>query len=160
MADKEVQRTDIIIEGSTARWEISLEGDIQGLYTGSFRFRCFLSPTQHLAASREYRHLLGDNPTLVLTYDDNLAYALSQLKYRVIEAPPFWNSTVQTNGMPGDIPDAKVLDAILQAAVDAELLYRAQLKKKKAEALDKAKKAAERILSTQDEEPEDDEAET
>lgn len=154
MADKQkdLERTDIIIEGNTATWDIRIDGDINGTYMGSFRFKCFLSPTQKLAASREYRQLLGENPTLALTHEDNLAYALSQLKYRVISAPPFWTSTASQSGMAGDVPDENVIMAVLDAAVGAELKYVAQLKKKKIDAIDKAKQAAIRMLERRDEE--------
>jgi hypothetical protein len=149
---KEEERTDIVIEGNTATWEIRLDGDINGTYMGQFRFKCFLSPTQKLAASREYRQLLGENPTLALTHEDNLAYALSQLKHRVISAPPFWTSTAQQSGMSGDIPDENVIMAVLDAAIGSELKYMTHLKKKKEEAIGRAKKAAERIIEQRDEE--------
>lgn len=152
---RDEDRTDIVIEGSTATWEIRIDGDINGTYTGLFRFRCYLTPTQRLAASREYRELLGDNPTLALKHEDDLAFSLSQLKHRVISAPPFWSSTLQTSGMPGDLPDENVIDAVLNAAIDAELKYRNQLKNRKSDAIEKAKKAAEKILNQQDEEAED-----
>lgn len=160
MAKKKEERADIIIEGNTATWDCRLDGDINGTYMGQFRFKCFLSPTQKLAASREYRQLLGENPTLALKHEDNLAFALSQLKYRVISAPPFWSSTASLGGYSGDIPDENVIDAVLDAAIDAELKYMTQLKKKKTEAIEKAKKAAERMLAQRDDEAEEDESES
>lgn len=159
MAKEELERSDIIIEGDTALWEIRLDGDIKGTYLGSFRFKCFLTPTQRLAASREYRELLGENPLLALKHEDNLAYALSQLKYRVISAPPFWTSSLQTSEMAGDLPDENIIMAVLDAAIGAELKYKAQLKKRKQEAIEKAKKAAERLLNQQDAEVNEDEDE-
>jgi hypothetical protein len=144
-------RQDIQIDGSTATWEMRLEGEIQGTYTGTFKFRCFLTPTQRLAAGREHRELLGNNPTLATEHDDNLAFSLSQLKHRIISAPPFWTSTMQANGMAGDLPDENVIDSVLEAAIAAELKYKAQLKQRKLDALDRAKKAAEEMLKFRDE---------
>ena len=153
MADqKGPERTDILIEGNTASWDININGDVNGTYSGTFRFRCFLTPTQHLAAGRRYRELLGANPTLATVHDDNLAYSLSQLKERILSAPPFWTS----NGEAGDLPDENVIDEVLKAAIDAELKYKVQLKKKRGEALEKAKKAAERMLKEREEEPAED----
>lgn len=149
MAEKE-DRNDIIIEGSTARWDINVEGDINGLYVGSFRFRCFLTPTQRIACGKLYRELLGPSPTLALKHEDDLAFSLSQLKYRVISSPPFWSSSVGLNDIAGDIPDENVIDMVLNAAIDAEIKYKSQLKKRKLEVIEKAKKAAERLLSDQD----------
>lgn len=151
MADNELDRSDIIIEGETATWPINMEGDIQGTYTGTFRFRCFLTPVQKLTASREYRELLGSNPSLALENDVNLAFSLAQLKQRILSAPPFWTSSVQVSGHSGDIPDENVINAVLDAAVSAELKYRKQLKKRKEEAIQKAKKAAEKMLTQQEE---------
>ena len=152
---KEQERTDIIIEGNTATWDMHLDGDINGTYTGTFRFKCFLNPTQKLAASREYRQLLGENPTLALKHEDDLAFCLSQLKYRVISAPPFWTATASLSGYSGDVPDENVISAVLDAAIGAELKYMAQIKKKKTDAIEKAKKAAERMLQARDEDPAD-----
>lgn len=149
---KYLERQDIRIDGNTASWEMHMEGAISGTYTGAFRFRCFLTPTQRLAAGRDHRELLGSNPTLATEHDDNLAFSLSQLKYRIISAPPFWSSTLQVNNMAGDIPDTNVIDAVLDAAISAELKYKAQLKQKNKDALLRAKEAAERMLKLRDEE--------
>lgn len=145
-------RSDIVIEGNTATWEIKMDGDINGTYLGAFRFRCYLTPTQRLAASRDYRELLGPSPTLALTNEDNLAFSLTQLKYRIISAPPFWTSSQSTTNMSGDLPDENVIQAVLDAAISAELKYRAQVKTKRTDAIQKAREAAERLLNQRDEE--------
>lgn len=155
----EIERSDIIIEGNTATWEISLQGDVSGTYTGKFRFKCILSPTHKIAANREYRELLGNNPTLTPEYESNLAYALTQLKYRVLEAPPFWSATQNSTGYAGDIADTNVIMAVLDAAVEAEIKYKRLLKKRTEDSLERAKKAAERLLQQQDEEVDEDQDE-
>lgn len=164
MDDKKIQeylaRKDILIDGTIATWEMPpTEGEIQGMYTGTFKFRCFLTPTQRLAAGREHRELLGNHPTLATEHDDNLAFSLSQLKYRVISAPPFWTSTLQMNGVAGDLPDEKIIDDVLEAAISAELKYKAQLKQKKVEALERARKAAEKMLKRREEQDAENEGE-
>lgn len=157
--EKELDRSDIILEGNTASWDINLSGEVQGTYIGTFRFKCFLTPTQRLAASREYRELLGPSPTVALEHDDNMAFALTQLKYRVITAPPFWTSSVQTSSMPGDLPDENIIMAVLDAAIGAELKYKKQLKQKTIDALEKAKKAAEKLLKQQEEDSDESQSE-
>ena len=154
-----LKRTDIKIEESTATWELAVNGDIAGLYAGQFKFKCYLTPTEILAAGRLYRELLGPNGMLASKHEDTLAFSLSQLKYRVISAPPFWTSALGLDGSSGDIPDANVLDAILDAALASQFKYLALLKKKKEESIQRAKKAAEKMLSEQpdDNEDEDDE---
>lgn len=164
MDEKKIQeylaRQDIIIQGTQATWEMNLTGEINGTYTGSFVFRCFLTPTQRLAAGREYRELLGNHPTLAEPHEDNLAFSLCQLKYRIISAPPFWTSTLQANNMAGDLPDENIIDSVLESAIAAELKYKAQLKNKKKDAIERAKKAAERLLKLRDEEKDESEDST
>lgn len=150
MADE--NKFDIVLKGNVGLWEISEIGDILGTYTGQFEFRTYLTPTQKLAASRLYRELLGPNPSIALQSDDDNAFALAQLKYRVVSAPPFWASSVSTAGIPGDLPDSTVLLKILDAAVATELKYKEHMKEKRIEALKKAKEVAERLLANKEKE--------
>jgi hypothetical protein len=153
MAEKE--RTDIIIEGNTATWESNVTGTINGTYIGTFRFRCFLTPTQQIAASREMRELLGPEMTMAPEHESFLAYALTQLKHRIISSPPFWSSAVGGGGMQGDVPDENVISAVLDAAIGAEIKYKNQLSSRKLEAIERAKKAAERMISNKEVEDDD-----
>lgn len=147
---KYLSRNDIAIEGNTAKWNIHLVGEIAGLYTGTFVFKCFLTPTARLACGRLYRELLGPNPNLAFINEDNLAFSLSQLRYRIVESPPFWNSAIGINGLPGDVVDQNVIDAVLEAAVASEHKYMAQIQQRKDDAIKNAKKAAEALLNTKD----------
>lgn len=149
------KRKDIVIEDGTAKWNIRYNGEINGLYTGQFVFKCFLNPTEKLAAGRDYRELLGPNAVMALKHEDNLAFSLSQLKYRIISAPPFWSSTIGQSGFAGDLPDEKVIDLVLEAAIASELKYLALMKKKKEDVLEKGIKAGESILGDVEEEDED-----
>lgn len=151
------ERLDIIIEGNTASWEMKVDGEIQGTYSGTFRFRCFLTPTQQIAANREYRELLGPQMTMAAEHESFLAYALTQLKYRIVTAPPFWSSTLQTSAISGDVPDENVITAVLDAAVAAEIKYKSQLKQRKLDAIEQARKAAEKILEGKKDDTEEDE---
>ena len=138
----EETRPDIKLEGSTATWDIRLEGNINGTYLGTFRFRCYLTPMQQIAAGREERDLLGPNLSLATEHERFLAYALSQLKYRIISAPPFWATD---NAMPGDLADEEVVAAVMDAAVHAEIKYKESLKSRKEQAINRAKQMAELI---------------
>lgn len=141
----EIKKSDIVIEGTTASWHIHIEGDVSGTFNGTFRFKCFLSPTERIAANREMRALLGEHPMLTPEHESFLAYALTQLKYRIISAPPFWKST--ESGWHGDIPDSNVISEVLNAAIETEVKYKEELNKRKLEHLERAKKAAEAILN-------------
>lgn len=143
-------RADIVIENEVATWNLNAEGPVLGSYKGEFKFRCYLTPTQQLAVSRERRDLLGVNAVLATEDDQLLALTLANLKYRVISGPPFWESSTQQNGYVGDIPDLNVLTLILDAALSAEVKFKQEINKRKTQALERAKKAAEKILKTRD----------
>ena len=152
--EKEVlERKDLIIEGNTATWQMRLEGDISGTYAGSFRFKCYLSPLQQIAADRERRELLGNQFVGIDEHISFLAYALTQLKYRIVTAPPFWASASPAS-LAGDIPDENVIAAILDAALGSEIKYKSQLKKKKLEAIARGKAGVEKLM----EDPSDDDS--
>lgn len=157
MSDKKVTRTDIKFEGNVAVWDISTEGSISGTYSGTFKFRTFLNPLQRIAADREMRELIGANPTFASQEISYLAFCLSELKQRIVESPPFWNSTLQNSSMAGNIPDEEVLTIIMNAAVDAQLLYKQHLLEKKEDAIRRAKEALEKRLKDKKDEIEDNE---
>lgn len=140
-----LKRDDLKIEGNTVRWDINAAGNVLGKYTGTFTFKCFLTPTEKLAVGRLYRQLLGNNAVLALEHEDNMAFTMSQLAYRVVSGPPFWKSSVGVDGIAGDIPDTNVLDIILEGALAAEFKYLALIEQKKEKVLQRAKKTAEAI---------------
>ena len=76
MTDQEKQvlsRSDIIIESNLGNWEIKVDGDINGTYMGHFKFKCYLTPLQQIAANREFRELLGTNPSVAPEHESFLA---------------------------------------------------------------------------------------
>jgi hypothetical protein len=157
--EKSLDRSDIILEGNSATWDMRLEGAIHGTYTGTFRFKCYLSPLQQIAANREYREILGPNPSFASEHESFLAYALTQLKYRILSAPPFWASQ-NPAAFAGDLADENVIAAVLDAALGAEMKYKSSLKKKTEEATKRAKAATEKLMeeATANDEDEDESA--
>lgn len=153
-----LSRTDLIIENNTATWDMRIEGDIAGTYAGAFRFKCYLSPLQQIAANREYRELLGPNPTFASEHESFLAYALTQLKYRIITAPPFWAAT-NTATLAGDVADENVISAVLDAALGSEIKYKSQMKKRRQEAIERGKAALNQEMEGDPEENDDEEDE-
>lgn len=155
MADEiRIERSDITIENEVATWNLQAEGTILGTYSGQFKFRCYLLPTQVIAIGREFRSLLGEFGLYANEQQTLFANALTQLKYRVISGPPFWTSSLQNGAFPGDIPDDSILGQILNAALDAELKYKQELLDRKKAAIERAKQAAERVLKQQQEDAE------
>lgn len=152
--EKSLERSDLIIEGNTATWDMRVDGTIHGTYVGAFRFKCYLSPLQQIAADRERRELLGAQPFAASEHESFLAYALTQLKYRIVTAPPFWASQNPAT-LDGDIADENVIAAVLDAALGAEMKYKSQLKKKKLDAVQRAKAATEKLMNEGDGEDED-----
>jgi len=157
--EKSLERSDLIIDGATATWDMRIDGDINGTYVGSFRFRCYLDPLQQIAADRERRELLGNQPLYASEHESFLAYALTQLKHRIITAPPFWASSSPAQ-LAGNIADENIIAAVLDAALGAEIKYKSHLKKKKLDALSRGKKSTEKLMEGDDEDEDEDESES
>src|ERR1700687_4562703 len=135
-----LKRSDISIEGNIATWNLAANGDINGTYSGTFRFKCVLTPTEKLASGRFYRELLGPNASLAFKAEDDLSFSLAQLRYRVVSAPPFWTSAIGIDGVAGDIPDEGIINTVFDAAIAAEFKYRAELEQQKKLYLARVKK--------------------
>jgi hypothetical protein len=97
---------------------------------------------------------MGPNPTFASEHESFLAYALTQLKYRIVSAPPFWVSQNPAT-LAGDIADENIISAVLDAALGAEIKYKSQLKKKKLDAIARAKAATEKLMEGDEDADED-----
>lgn len=139
--------TDITLEGQVATWNMKpTTGDLGGTYTGTFKFRCFLSPLQQLEAGREYREYLGNHAVLAEDIEAKLAGALSQLKQRVVKAPPFWTSSLQDSQVAGNIGDLNIIGLVLDAALRSEAIYLERIQKERDDLLERTIKAGEETL--------------
>jgi len=109
-------------------------------YKGIFKVKCIMSPIEYIRADANYRDLLGKaNPQYASEYVSQLCYALSQLRYRIIEAPS-WFRTEGEYGMGGNVDD-KILLYTLDQAVEVEKLYREEMDKRYKEAREEVRKA-------------------
>ena len=142
---------EITFSGNIASWTMPpTNGDIQGTYTGTFEFRAFLDPLRQLEAGRQYRELLGSLGNFADETEVRLAFALTQLKYRILKAPPFWSSTLQESGIAGNIGDINIVALVLEAANTAETLYRDKMKTERDGLVDKAIKLAEQRVKNEE----------
>jgi hypothetical protein len=140
-------QNDILLNGSIATWRMPLMiGELGGSYLGTFEFRTFLDPLRQLQAGREYRELLGSLAIQAEDNESNLAFALVQLKHRILRAPPFWSSTEQESGIPGNIGDMNVISAVLDAAMMAETMFREKMMEERNKILEKTIKVGEQIV--------------
>ena len=149
------ENDDIKIEGDLATWSMRMEGALSGTYVGTFKFRCFLTPLQQIAAGKEQRELLGSSMALATEHEQFLAYALTQLRQRITLAPPFWASSNSNATLPGDLPDENIVEAVLDAAIRSEIKYKEEKKKKKEESLSVADKVISKIEADRKKEIED-----
>jgi len=134
---------DISIKNHEATFELDVLGEIGGSYKGTFQFRLNLTPMQEIQADKDYRQLLGDNPNDAPTKIKNLAYIITQLKQRVIQAPPFWyHESTQFHG--SHIKDSIVLETVFQAAILAQEKYMTILTEKQLEATKRLKTVLEK----------------
>ena len=109
------------LHGSEATFDIHSQGNkTNETYMGSFRVKCLLSPIEQIEADRLYREILGMNSHLATEHVRSLAFALSQLDQRIIEAPPFWEND-RLGG--GHIKDDNVVLEVLDAAIEAQEKY-------------------------------------
>ena len=106
-------------EESFNTFHINTVGEKTGQsYIGTFKVQCIMSPMDIIEADKLYRYLLGENIAWASQQAQNFALALSQLKYRVIEAPPFWEN--DTNIAGSHVKDYNVIIEIFDKALLAE----------------------------------------
>jgi hypothetical protein len=117
-----------INEDGTVTFRISEVGDrSRTTLQGPFKVKGSLSPYDELAAGRDMRHLLGDNAVSATDHEVNLAYALSQLRHRVVEQPSFWLEASR-EGFGGADIDHNIILKVIGLAIDAEVHYRKYLR--------------------------------
>jgi hypothetical protein len=86
-------------------------------YIGEFKVKLILSPLDLLAIDRDYRELLGPvNPIMASSDANNIAFALSQLRHRILSYPSFWKGNSYDGG---HLPN-NVLYAILDASIEVQ----------------------------------------
>lgn len=114
----------------TATFHVDMEGGSnRQTYKGIFKVKCILNPLEYLQSDALYRQLLGkDNPQYASEYVSQLCYALSQLKYRIIDCPDWFNN--KETGIKGSSIDDNILLYVLDKAVECEEEYREGIKEK------------------------------
>jgi len=142
------KRSDISINGSVATYTFSYQSETRGTLLGQFTFKCILLPMDKLAVGRERRQLLGEFEALASELERYIAYSLSELKYRIITAPVFWND----DKMNGNIPEEQLLFNVLDAALYAQGMYSQTKNEEKDALVNSALKQAEKILTDKKEE--------
>lgn len=120
--------SDFRFDGSVAEFDYHGVGDrTNTTYMGVFRVKTIVSPMDMIRADRLYRELIGSiNPHMASKETQNFAFALSQLKVRILEAPDFYKN----NDLDGSHLDSNVLIDIINKAIDAEEDYKKQIDNK------------------------------
>jgi hypothetical protein len=112
----------------TVTFKIAQVGDrSRTTYEGPFRVKSALSPFDELSAGRDMRALLGEHGVQALDHEANIAYALAQLRYRIVECPLFWTEKSR-EGYGGAELDSNIILNVLTMAVEAEVADRKRLK--------------------------------
>tara|TARA_R100000951_G_C2653160_1_gene185153 strand:+ start:5278 stop:5766 length:489 start_codon:yes stop_codon:yes gene_type:complete len=124
-----MDKIDINYHMGTATFPIDMvAGGNKQTYKGMFKVKCILGPLEVIESDALYRKLLGDsNPNFASEYVGSLAYALSQLKYRIIDAPAWYKNDIK---MDGSHVDDAILLSIFDVAVEAEEEYRKGIEEK------------------------------
>jgi hypothetical protein len=110
--------SDFRFNGSIAEFDFQGIGEKSNTsFMGTFKVKCVISPIDYLKADRLYRELIGPvNPHLASKDAQNYAFALSQLKFRMIESPDFFKN----KEIDGGHLDQNILIDLINLAVDAE----------------------------------------
>ena len=107
-------------------------------YSGMFKVKCVMSPMEYINSDSLYRKLLGEsNPQYASDLAGRMAYAIAQLKYRIMDCPDWFKSD---NGMYGSNSEDNVLLYVFDKCVEAEMLYREGMEKRAKEAKKEAVK--------------------
>jgi hypothetical protein len=125
----------------SATFMVDIESGVtKTTYRGTFKVKCVLSPLEYINADAFYRELIGkSNPQFVSEYVGQLCYALSQLKFRIMECPDWFKN--KETGINGSGIDDNVLLFVLDKAIDCEAQYRDGIKERYEKARESVKKA-------------------
>lgn len=125
----------------TATFFVDIEAaSTKTIYRGIFKVKCILSPLEYIYADGMYRELIGKtNPQFASDYVGQLCYALSQLKFRIMESPDWFKN--KDNNINGSHIDDNVLLYVLDKAIDSEAQYRDGIKERYEKAKQSVKKA-------------------
>lgn len=112
-------------------FEVHEKGNVTGkTWDGKFRAKAVLTFREQMAADRLRREFLGGNGQGADADVLVEARILSELPFRLTEAPEWWKS----NGGGMDLADANILKAVWEGAVKVEEEHLANLAKEGAEA--------------------------
>jgi len=104
-------------------------------YVAGFVVKAFLNPIDRISADKLRRELLGPNPESAGSEEKTMAFALAQLKYRVIEAGPFWFKGSDIGG--AALKNDNIIYHVFNLATKAEEEY-GKLLSQEAEQMEKA----------------------
>lgn len=129
---------NLTLNTDSATYLLDTIAPVQGLYKGTFKFKLSMTPIMEINSDREYRSLLG-NPTntdMIPIKVLNMAFIISQLKYRILESPPFWQMTDDGK----NIEDYSILEELLEASIEAQKQHSTMLNEKHAKSLKRLEK--------------------
>lgn len=130
----------ILNQDATAKFDINILGETTGqTYIGTFEVNCVLSPLEEIELDKTYRSLLGEVAiNLANQRAKDLAFALSMLKVRLTDYPPFWDGRFIGGE---NVKDYNVLFEIADLAVKAANMYNEKQQKEVEEIRQKLTKA-------------------
>jgi hypothetical protein len=113
---------EFIFDGSLALVLVTVtDGRTQMEQKGYFKFQCLLEPMQVIGQDALYRDLIGPRPHEADRFAARLAFALAQLKFRVVEGPEWWRKG--KDDLWGTKCDFQVIQGVLDLSVEAEEIY-------------------------------------
>lgn len=115
--------------GESSTFSFHSVGETTGeTFTGDFTVKPILSFGARALADADKRRFLGNPENTASISEDLLSIAImiSQIKYRIIKAPTWFNETSALE----DMVDSNILTELFAKVIDVEKQYRANIVKK------------------------------
>jgi len=128
-------------------------GKTMQTYLGNFKAKCLLNANEYIRANREFMDLIGDSKNL--GDPEEIAFALVQLKYRLVDVPPFW----QSQNSPydgGEIKDYNIITSVFNICMDAEREYEKMMQEDYDKVKEKIKKQREALVKKKEKDESED----
>lgn len=122
------------IEDNIGIFTISeLDDETNETFIGEFKVKVILSPLDILGIDRDYRELIGAvNPIMASNDANNIAFALSQLRHRILSYPAFWKG--------GEYDGGHLPKKVLYKILDDSIACQDKFKKDKQDEMEKIRK--------------------
>jgi len=146
-----LESTDLVVNSDgTAKFSINIVGTTtMQTYFGNFKCKCSLNAIEYIKSNKEFIEEVGSSSNF--GEPEEIAFALIQLKYRLLNWAPFWaiGDSVNING--GHLKDYNVITHVFNICMKAEEEYKDMMKKEYNKVKDKIAEQRDQIIKQRSE---------